>query len=165
MHKGEIMKVILIMAFLAISNGVMGMECIHKEQYVDYKWDQHKEFGNVSVREAVNAFNAYPYKEQLEKAQTLSQPTFPTISFECAEDGSVIAIWSLVPGQFEVFHQTSKSKKITIETDNKKYIEHLIELYFSGERQSLEKEMSEDKTATIVTSFWQKIMSVFKKNA
>lgn len=101
---------------------------------------------------------------QLEKARTLEQPTFPTISFECAGDGSVIAIWSLVPDTYQVFHMTDEGKKITIETDDRKRIEHLVELYFSGERQLLEKEMSEDKTVVIVASLWDKFINFFRGN-
>src|SRR5215831_17623653 len=72
-------------------------------QYVDFRTDQLKEMGQVDAAGAVQAFRSFPFKEQLEKAKGLSEPTFLTISFRSHHDGAILALWSLEPNIYEIY--------------------------------------------------------------
>ncbi len=50
-------------------------------QYVNFRWDVKKEMGQIDAAGAINAFRSFPFREQQKKAQNLSAPTAPTISF------------------------------------------------------------------------------------
>jgi len=143
------MRILIPSTFFLFVFSVSGMDCIHKEQYVNYKWDQDKDFGKVTIDEAISAFHKYPYQEQLEKARTIKQPTFPTVSFECGNNKSNFAVWSLSIGVYEVFYRTNSGKKITIETKKAREIETLMRMYFDGDSDDLESRMSEHEAAVI----------------
>ena len=65
-------------------------------QYVDFRFDQVKEMGEIDIQGAVKAFRSFPFKEQQQKARSLSEATFPTIRFRSHPDKWVLAIWSLL---------------------------------------------------------------------
>lgn len=158
-------KVLIFFVLYLFANGAFAMEYIHTEQYVDHKWDEKKIFGSVNVSQAIQAFQNYPYADQLRKAPTIQQPTFPTISFECSEDASVLAIWSLSPGNYEIYHRSPTGKQYTIEVSDTDYIVEVIEIYFSNDREKLKVELENHKGVVIAGGFFKKMMSLFKKNA
>ena len=161
------MRMILVwVLFLLLPYGnINAMDYVHKEQYVDYKWDQYKVFGKVNLAQAIIHFNEYPFESQLTLAVKINEPTFPTISFECDDDGSVLAIWSLKLGEFEVYHKSSLGKQFTIETQDTEYIQKLIGIYFSGDRKAIEDSMIKDGSVVIASGFWSKLKGLVVRRA
>ena len=104
-------------------------------QYVDFRTDQVKNMGSVDGPGAVSAFRSFPFIEQLQKAQALSEPTFPTISFRSGSDGAVLAVWSLEPNEYEIYFEQNQ-EKVTLAVTEKRCQLMLLNRSLEGAVQS-----------------------------
>lgn len=129
-------------------------------QYVDFPVDQVKEMGQVTAEEAVKIFQSFPFKEQQEKAKTLTEPTFPTISFRSRNDGANLAVWSLEPNVYEVYFENN-GKKVTAETNEKRIVIESIESFFAGNRSDLYDRLSKIPGAVTPGHLFNRIKSIF----
>ncbi|HEY9436852.1 MAG TPA: hypothetical protein VI260_35800 [Blastocatellia bacterium] len=132
-------------------------------QYVDFRYDQVKEMGEVDTQGAVKAFHAFPFKEQQLKARSLSEATYPTISFRAHPDKWTLSIWSLEPDLYEVYLE-GKGKKVTVETRDQSFIVNAIERFFSGGRSELYEQMAGRPGAVTSQRLWDRIVSMFSRN-
>ena len=133
----------------------------HSVQLVHFRHDQVEERGEVSAEGAVSAFREFPFEEQIRQAETLPSPTFPTVSFRSQSDGSVLAVWSLEPGLYEVYLEAD-GKKVTAETTDAQYVEQAIRSFFSGGRAVLLERLSETPNAvTASRGVWGWLKSMF----
>ena len=121
-------------------------------QYVDFRWDQVKEMGEVGVDDAVNAFLSFPFKEQLDKADQMlgddpnAEPTSPTISFRSESDDASLAVWAMDSDSYEVYFE-SQDKKVTVETNHSDFIVEAIKEFFSGSHADLFQRLSGERVA------------------
>ena len=128
-------------------------------QYVHFRPDQTEERGPVEADAAVEAFRGFPFEEQQQKARTLPQPTFPTISFRSQPDGAVLAIWSLAPGEYEIYMEAA-GEKVTAEESNVERVEQIIRDFFAGQRAQLSAELSEPNGAVVRRGFLSRIKGI-----
>ena len=129
-------------------------------QFVDFRWDQTESRGTVDVTRALEEFRRFPFKEQLRKAATLREPTFPTVSFKSKPDAAALAVWSLKPDQYEVYYE-QPGRKVTIESTDVADIERTIQRFFSGERGSLYSDLARYPGAVTVRSILDRLKVLF----
>jgi hypothetical protein len=132
-------------------------------QYVDFRFDQVKEMGEIDAQGAVKAFRSFPFKEQLQKARSLSEPTFPTISFRSQPDKWALAIWSIESDLYDVYLE-GDGKKVTVETRDQSFIVNAIERFFSGGRSDLYEQMAGRPGAVTAQRLWHRIVSMFSRH-
>ena len=133
-------------------------------QYVDFRFDQVKEMGEIDAQGAIKAFRSFPFKEQQQKARALSEPKFPTISFRSHTDKWTLAIWSLEPDLYEVYLE-GDGKKVTVETREQSFIVNMIERFFSGSRSELYEQLAGRPGAVTAQRLWHRIVSMFSRHA
>jgi hypothetical protein len=124
------------------------MRYTHDVQYVDFNWDQVEEKGPITASAAIEAFRRFPFKEQQQKAQQMSEPTMPTISFRSLDDGAVLSVWSTEPDRYEVYFEFN-GEKVTIDESDALQIEDTIGRFFSGSRDELISDLSRNQTAVV----------------
>jgi hypothetical protein len=129
-------------------------------QYVDNAADEVDERGSVTVEGAVSAFREFPFLEQLDQARSLEAPTFPTVSFRCSDDDSVLSIWSLEPDEFEVYLESS-DRKVTVSESDTTRIESTIRKFFTGARVDLFKILAERPGAVVVRPLLARLRDIF----
>jgi len=129
-------------------------------QYVDFRTDQLKEMGQVDAAGAVQAFRSFPFKEQLEKAKGLSEPTFLTISFRSHHDGAILALWSLEPNIYEIYMENN-AEKVTVDTKGEELVVEAINSFFSGSRSDLYKRLSSSPGAVTKRGLVNRLKSLF----
>ena len=129
-------------------------------QFVDFRWDQTEPRGTVDANRALEEFRRFPFKEQLRKAATLREPTFPTVSFKSSPDAAALAIWSLKPDHYEVYYE-QPGRKVTIESSDLADIERTIQRFFSGERSSLYSDLARYPGAVTVRSILDRLKALF----
>jgi hypothetical protein len=127
-------------------------------QHVDFRFDQVKEMGEIDAQEAVKAFRSFPFKEQHQKARSLSKPTFPTISFRSRADKWTLAIWSIEPDLYNVYLE-GDWKNVTVETPDQSFIVNAIERFFSGGRSDLYEQMAGRPGAVTAQRLWRRILT------
>ena len=132
-------------------------------QYVDFRTDQVEEMGQVDAAGAVQAFRSFPFREQQEKARTLSEPTFPTISFQSKADGAVLAVWSLEPDAYEIYLE-NQGEKVTVETRGVGLVIQAIESFFGGSRADLYNQLANRPGAVTKRGFLNRLKSIFSTN-
>ena len=128
----------------------------HAVQYVHFRPDQTEEHGRVDADAAVAAFRGFPFTEQRQKAQTLPEPTFPTISFRSQPDGAVLAIWSLAAGEYEIYMEAA-GEKVTAEESNVGRVEQIIRDFFAGERAELSARLAASHGAVVQHGFLNRV--------
>ena len=129
-------------------------------QYVDFRTDQVKEMGPVDAAGAIKAFASFPFKEQLEKAQGLPEPTFPTISFRSHDDGAALAVWSLEPNVYEIYME-NKGEKVTLNSKGDDLVIEAIGSFFSGSRSELFNRLSSVPGAVTKRGFLNRLNLFF----
>lgn len=129
-------------------------------QFVDFRSDQTEPRGTVDLNCAIEEFRSFPFKEQLRKAATLREPTFPTVSFKSSPDAAALAIWSLKPDQYDVYYE-QPGRKVTIETSDVADIERTIQRFFSGERSALYSDLAKYPGAVTVHSILDHFKAFF----
>ena len=112
------------------------MRYTHDVQLVHFRHDQVESRGPVDAEGAVAAFRRFPFEEQLRQAASLPEPTFPTTTFRCEDDGAVLAIWSLELGRYEVYMELAGAK-VTAEMDDAARVEAAIRDFLAGSRGEL----------------------------
>jgi hypothetical protein len=132
----------------------------HDVQYVDFQNNQVKEMGQIDAAGAVNAFRLFPFKEQQEKARTLDEPTFPTISFRSQADGAVLAVWSLESDVYEIYLE-NKGEKVTVETKEESLVIEAINSFFAGDRSDLYNRLASKPGAVTKRGFLNRLKSIF----
>jgi hypothetical protein len=63
-------------------------------QFVDSPVEKSAPGGTVPADGLVDAFRAFPYAEEIQRARAMTSATFPTLIFRRQSDGEEIAIWS-----------------------------------------------------------------------
>lgn len=127
-------------------------------QYVDFRTDEVKDMGAVDAAGAVSAFRSFPFKEQLERAKTLSEPTFPTITFR--SDEAVLAVWSLEPDEYEIYLEQNE-QKITLTVRGEALPIEAIQLFFNGGRAELYERLAKQPGAVTQRGIWHRLKSLF----
>ena len=117
-------------------------------QLVHFHYDQVEPRGRVDAEGAVAAFRNFPFEEQLRQAASLPEPTFPTITFRCEDDGAVLSIWSLELGQYEVYKELAGAN-VTAEMDDAARVEAAIRDFFAGSRDELFEHLAGTKGAVV----------------
>lgn len=130
-------------------------------QYVDSATDQVKDMGPVDVVSAISAFRSFPFIEQLEKAKSLSAPTFPTISFRSGSDGAVLAVWSFEPDEYEIYLEQN-DLKMTLGVRGELAPINAIQSFFSGSRAELYEHLAQQPGAVTERGIWNRIKSLFR---
>jgi hypothetical protein len=128
-------------------------------QYVDFRTDQVKDMGAVDAVGAVSAFRSFPFKEQLEKAKTLSEPTFPTISFRSGSDEAVLAVWSLEPDEYEIYLEQNE-QKVTLAVRGEAAPIDAIQSFFNGGRADLYERLAKQPGAVTQRGIWNRLKSL-----
>lgn len=103
---------------------------------------------------------SFPFNEQLEKAKTLSEPTFPTISFRSGADDAVLAVWSLEPDEFEIYLEQNE-QKVTLAVRGEAPPIDAIQSFFNGSRAELYKRLAKQAGAVTRRGFWIRLKSLF----
>ncbi len=129
-------------------------------QYVDFRQDEKKEMGQIDAAGAVNAFRSFPFKEQQKKAETLPEPTFPTISFVSQSDGAILAIWSYEPDKYDLYLENA-GEKVTVETKDETFIVESIKSFFAESRVDLFNRLASKPGAVTKRGFLNTIKSLF----
>jgi len=129
-------------------------------QYVDFRWDEKKEMGQIDAAGAINAFRTFPFREQQEKAKTLPEPTYPTISFVSQSDGAILSVWSYEPDSYELYLENA-GEKVTVETKGESLIIESINSFFAGSRAELFNRLSNIPGAATKRGFLNTIKSFF----
>ncbi len=74
-------------------------------QHVESLPDVEEEVGEVNLEQAIQAFNDYPWEEQLEKADKRAMTsTLPTISFK-SDENRILGIWTKNNEHFELHYE------------------------------------------------------------
>jgi hypothetical protein len=133
-------------------------------QYVEFRFDELNEMGEIDAHGAVKAFRSFPFKEQQQKARALSEPTFPTITFRSNPDKWALAIWSLEPDLYEVYLE-GNGMKVTVETRDQSFIVNVIERFFSGGHSELYEQLAGRPGAVIAQRLWHRIVSMFSRHS
>ena len=118
----------------------------HDVQLARFRWDQVEERGAIDAEGAIEAFRAFPFRQEQEAARSLPEPTFPTVSFRSHPDGAVLSVWSLEPGEFEV-HLEAGKVQVTVSERDPARIEEAIHHFFAGNRQPLLSGIPSDRDA------------------
>jgi len=129
-------------------------------QYVDFRTDHVKNMGPVDGPSAVTAFRSFPVKEQLQKAQALSEPTFPTIAFRSHSDGAVLAVWSLEPNEYEIYLEQDQ-QKVTLPVKGEAAPVDAIEAFFRGSRAELYQRLAQQPGAVVQQGVWNRLKALF----
>jgi hypothetical protein len=129
-------------------------------QYVDFRWDEKKEMGQIDAAGAVNAFRSFPFREQQEKAKTLPEPSAPTLSFVSQSDGAILAIWSYEPNSYELYLENA-GEKVTVETTGETLIIESINSFFAGSRAELFNRLASEPSAVTKRGFLNRLKSIF----
>jgi hypothetical protein len=136
----------------------------HDVQLVHFRWDQTEERGPVDADAAVAAFRSFPFGEQQEQAQSLPEPTFPTVTFRSHSDGAILSIWSLEPGEYEVYMEHA-GQKVTIEESSEGRVEQIILDFFAGLRADLHAQLSTSRGAVVKSGgFFSKVKALLGIN-
>ncbi|MBK8812726.1 MAG: hypothetical protein IPN69_18615 [Acidobacteria bacterium] len=129
-------------------------------QYVDFRWDEKEEMGQIDAVGAVNAFRTFPFPEQYQKAKTLPEPTAPTLSFVSQGDGAILSVWSHEPNEYELYLENA-GEKITVETKGESLIVESINSFFAGSRKDLFNRLASEPSAVTKRGFFNTIRSFF----
>jgi hypothetical protein len=71
-------------------------------QFVDSPVEKSTPGGSVPADGLVDAFRAFPYAEEIQRAKTLTSATFPTLILRRQSDGEEISIWSIDAEVFDL---------------------------------------------------------------
>ncbi len=156
-------KILLFVVLLFIgcgSNNPKIQMYTYNVQYVDFRWDEKKEMGQIDAAGAVNAFRSFPFQEQQKKAETLPEPTYPTISFVSQNDGAILSVWSFEPNSYELYLENT-GEKVTVETKDETLIVESINSFFAGSRTELFNRLASSPGAATKRGFLNIIKSFF----
>jgi hypothetical protein len=129
-------------------------------QFVDSKPEEVEDRGVITVEGAVAAFREFPFLEQLDDAQGLAAPTFPTVSFKCSEDGSALAIWSTEADEYEVYLEML-GRRVTIREGDFERIENTIRQFFGADRLRLFRELAQQPGAVVLRTLGARLRDLF----
>lgn len=114
-------------------------------QKVDFFIDQVEEKGDVTLDQAIEIFQNFPFAEQLKEARERELTSCsPTVSFRSA-DGKVLAVWAQDDKGFSLhYNNTKQVANFYISNDFEKnprglVVEEFIELFFN---ESIEQELN-----------------------
>jgi len=129
-------------------------------KYVNFRWDEKKEMGQIDAAGAINAFRTFPFLEQQEKAKTLPEPTAPTLSFVSQGDSAILSVWSYEPNEYELYLENT-GEKVTVETKGESLIVESINSFFAGSRKDLFNRLASEPSAVTKRGFLNTIKSFF----
>ncbi len=130
-------------------------------QYAAFRWDQVQERGLVDVKGAVEAFRAFPFRDEFKKGSQVSAPpgpTAPTISFRSHSDGAVLAVWMVGLELYEVYLQEG-GEKVRNETSEEPLIIEAIEAFFAGSRADLIRHLGHLPSCVAKPRFWNRLLA------
>ncbi len=156
----EILLVIVVLFCACGSNNQKIDMFTYNVQYVDFRWDEKKEMGQIDAAGAVNAFRSFPFREQQKKAETLPEPTFPTISFVSQSDSATLAVWSYELDKYDLYLENT-GEKVTVETKDETFIVESINSFFIGSRADLFNRLANKPSAVTKRGFLNTIKSFF----
>lgn len=114
--------------------------------------DSEDVVGEIGVDEAIQAFNDFPWSQQLEEAENREMnSTLPTMYLKC-EDGRKLGIWTSNLENFELYYcNSSRESYFTLSRDVTRnieglFVEDFIAWFYSGEIENKLKLSRKEKT-------------------
>lgn len=130
-------------------------------QYPEFTWDQVKEMGPIDAAGAVEALRNFPFRELLERADSLgAESTAPTITFRSKPDGAILSFCMRAADYREVYME-SEGEKVAVGPVDEQFMVGAVESFFSGSHPALCKQMANHPGAVTQRPFLKRLKSLF----